>query len=375
LSEQEYSYLSPEIAKTLLQAGLWAVTDRLFPLEGAGLPQTNLQSFREALIQRAIREKMIPMLDSFSRAQALDLGEVPGQLSEVYRIISNSQYTYLRPILAELAERNIPVLLIKGADLDLAVYQQRFPRVMGDIDILVRPPDVPIVIDTLQKQGFMQGTLDKGLLRLVPLTDTERMDLEAGSIELAEYVKLISVPELMPSRKVIQDYLSYWRMAPLQDTFYLVVGYDVHTHLSLEFDLADSWANTRIINFSEAGTCLGQSFTDIAWYLAVRFYHELHLNSAFVMRGFLDVLAVVSRHGGSLDWERLTYIAEKYRISPALYYAFWHINEILPSSVPETVLSTLFPPAADASRGHDWGDFIPRMLGEAQVWPLLKKSP
>lgn len=371
MSKLPYLPSSPEVGKTLLQAGLWAVTNRLFPIPGAGWPDDNPEQFREALIQRAIREKMIPMLDAFSQAHGSGFGDVTRQLTEVFRIISREQYIHLRPVLDDLATRKTPIVLIKGADLDLAVYRKRFPRVMGDIDMLVRPPDVPSVAETFLRHGFVQGKFDKSLVKVVPLTTAEREEFEEGSIELAEYARLVSVPDLTPFEKVINKYLAYWRMMALNDTFYLTVGYDVHIHLSLEIDFGDVWTGLRTIDFPEVGSCLAQGFTDMVWYLAVRFYHELHLNSAFVMRSFLDVLSIIQQYNSDLDWERVAYIADKYRMYPALYYTFWHVNEILGEVVPPAIIDAFYPPKAESSRGHDWGDFIPRFVGEAQVLPIV----
>lgn len=366
---------SPEVGRTLFQAGLQAVTGITFPLDRAGVPDIDPDRFRQLLIQRAVREKMIPMLASSPDVQALGLGDAPAQLTEVYGIISREQYTHLRPVLDALAGRGIPVILIKGADLDLAVYEKRFPRVMGDIDILVRPPDVPAVIEIFQSQGFVQGTLNRSRLEIIPLTDEEREETEDGSIELAEFSRLISVPDLLPYKDVIDRHLAYWRMMPLHGTYYLVIGYDVHIHLSLDLDLQDVWSNLRSIEFPETGSCLAQSFTDMSWYLAARLYHELHMSNASIMRAFLDVLHIVHRKHDAIDWERISFLAGKYKLHPSFYYVFWHVGEILGGVVPHGFLETLCPLRADSERGHDWGDFVPRMLGEVHVAPILRRSP
>lgn len=363
---------SPEVGRTLLQAGLQAATGSTFSIDGAGVPDANPDQFRQMLLKRAVREKMMPMLASYARVDDLGLGDVPERLTEVYGIITREQYAHLRPAMDELARRGIPVLLIKGADLDLAVYEKRFPRVMGDIDILVRPPDAPAVIEVFRSQGFLQGKLDRNLLAILPLTDEEREDLEEDSIELAELSKLIAVPDLLPFRDVIDSHLAYWRMMPLHDTYYLVIGYDVHLHLSLDLDLQDAWTNLRSIDFPETGPCLAQSFTDMAWYLAARLYHELHMSNAAILRAFLDVLLIVHRKHGEIDWDRISFIADKYKLHPSLYYVFWHIREILGGTVPCGLLESLCPLGADAERGHDWGDFVPKMLGEVHVSSILR---
>jgi hypothetical protein len=65
-------------------------------------------------MKRAIREKMMPMLDVFSRSHDLGLGELPAKLSEVFRIISSEHYKHLRPVMDSLANSDAPVVLIKG---------------------------------------------------------------------------------------------------------------------------------------------------------------------------------------------------------------------------------------------------------------------
>jgi hypothetical protein len=245
---------------------------------------------------------------------------------------------------------------------------------MGDIDLLCRPADSAAVSGIFREHGFLHGTLDKGRVELIPLSEEETREFEEGSIELAEFAKLVSVPALLPYRNVIDQHLSYWRMAPLHDTYYLVVGYDLHTHLGLEFDQTDVWRDLRQLDFPGAGPCLGQSYSDMAWYLAVRFYHELHINCAFVMRGFLDVLAILWRHREKIEWDRIVEIAKKYQLQPALYYTFWHVRELGADLVPERFLQQLVPSLSGSGRGHDWGDFMPKFLGEVQCYPLLPRE-
>jgi hypothetical protein len=370
LPEREFSTSSPEVGRTLLQAGLWAATGTKFPIERAGIPDRDADLFRQRLLQRAVREKMMPMLAAFSQAHDLGLGDVPQRLTEVYRLISREEYVHLRPAMDALAARDIPVILIKGADLDLEVYERKFPRVMGDIDLLVRPPDVPAVIETFQSQGFTQGRFDRKLLKIEPYSPEERAEMEDGSIELVEFSKLVAVPDLVPSRDVIDQYLSYWRMVPLQDAYFLVIGYDAHIHLSLDLDLEDAWANLRTIDFPETGPCLAQSFTDMLWYLSARLYHELHMNNAAVMRAFIDVLLIVHTKRDRIDWDRIVSIARRYKLHPSLYYTLWHVDELLPGMIPAEILGSLDPAAAD-ERGHDWGDFMPKFLGGIQISPIL----
>lgn len=372
MTGQGISLAKAEVGTTLLQAGLSSITGRPFTIQSATDISSDLTSFREALVARAVREKMMPMLDAYSRQRDLGLGTVPSRLTEVYRIIAREQYRHLRPALDLLAQREIPVVLIKGGDLDLNVYQKAFPRVMGDIDILIRPPDADQVMDVFRSQGFIQGALNQSRLEIVPLSDAEKAEIEEESIELAEFAKLISVPDLIPLRDVITDHLAYWRMIPLQGDYYLVVGYDIHIHLSLEIDIQDVWCDLRTIESPETGRCFAQSFTDMAWYLTVRFYHELHINNAFVMRSFLDVLAIVFHHHKAIDWERIDRMARKYSLQPALFYCFWHINELIGPLIPSALLESLCPVNTGTERGHDWGDFIPKMLGGVQLTPILK---
>lgn len=367
-----YSITNPVIARTLLQAGLWAATGKSFPICGNGLSQIHRKEFRKALVERSLREKMVPMLATFLRAHESGPSGLPDELSEIFGIISNEHYSHLNPVLGALRELGIPVVLIKGADLDLAVYKRKFPRVMADIDILVRPPDVHAAIDVFRAHGFVQGTFNKALLEITPLSDQERREAESGSIELAEFIKLVPVPALAAFQETIRHHLSpYWRVVSLHDSVYLVVSYDIHLHLSLDFDASDVWHKLRPVDCPELGQCLGQSFTDISWYLATRFYHELHVNSASVMRSFIDVALVTISHAQSIDWNRIELIADKYKLRPSLFYVFWHIGELVPGIVPASFLDFVNPATQSNDRGHDWGDFVPRMLGEVQLSAML----
>ena len=325
-------------------------------------------------MKRAIREKMIPMLAAFASSHDLGLGDAPAQLAKVFRILTREHYRQLRPILEDLERGGVPVVLIKGADLDLTIYRQRLPRVMGDVDVLVRPQDVASVSAAFRSQGFIQGKLDERSFRILPLTEPEKADFEEDSIELAEFSRLSDVRDLVEFDDLIKQYLSYWRMRRLHDSFSVVIGIDVHIHLSLDFDLRDVWVGLRNMDSPEVGRCLAQSFTDMAWYLTLRFYHEHHLNNAAVMRSFLDVLAVILEKHEQIDWDRILFIASRYKLQPALFYTFWHIDQLFQGLIPQTLLDALSPANPGSDRGHDWGDFIPKMLGTVVLAPLASGS-
>jgi hypothetical protein len=359
-------------ARLLLQCGLWAATGRLIEVSGEGRQRPADEEVRTALLARAVREKMVPMVHEYSRHHDLGLGDDPARISTVARLVTEALYEHCRPVLAAVAAAEIKVVLLKGADLDLHVYPQQLPRLMGDVDLLVRPSDAARVAAIFERAGFVQGDLNKPLMRIEPLSAEDKSDLEADRPELYEFAKLVLVPDLAGFADVIDRYLQDRRFIVLGGDVYLALGYDVHVNLAPDFDLRDVWSDLREIAFPGVGTTLlGQSFADMLWYLASRMYHEILLLDEPGMRYFVDTVALTHHFLQSISWERVVAMCNRYKLHPSLFSTFWHINELLGPVIPAAVIDSCRPGTVEGDRGHDWGDFTPKMLGEVAIHPLL----
>lgn len=362
---------TPVLSRLLLAAGLWVATGRRFD----DLIPQNFDPGADGnrLIELAIREKMIPMLDSFSRATALDLGEVPSRLTSVFAEVSALHYRQLEGIIQNLRTQEIEIALLKGGDLDLSIYGAALPRSMSDLDILVRPVEVAAVEAALAAAGFQQGIFDRKSLTIRTISEEVKHEAEAGKAELVEYGKAVRLRDIASFRTEILRYFgpeSHHRMVALDRDVYVFVALDVHVNLAEGFEVEDAWHQMREITLPGGTPTLGQALTDLVWFLAVRLYHETLLDNRPTLRAFVDIAAVLEKFAAEIDWSYLLFIAKKYKLQPSLYFVLWHVNEVLGDVVPAATLKELDPLGSTSDRSHDWGDFVPKMLGELSVHPL-----
>jgi hypothetical protein len=262
-------------------------------------------------------------------------------------------------------------MLLKGGDLDLTVYPGELSRTMSDLDIMVKAPAVPAVRETFAEAGYVQGELDLDDVIVRPYDAASRAALEADQSELVDFLKVVPLPELAPLRDSLGPYYDEDRLLLVGNEAYCVLAYDVHTNLSVGFDARESWRQARTIQLPDGTAVYAQNRSDMLWFLAARLYHEVMLHTRHAMRYFVDVVAILHNLREEIDWDRILEMAYKYKLHPSLYYVFWHVNEILGEVVPREVLAAchLMNPSAD--RTHDWGDFVPKMLGEISIDPLL----
>jgi hypothetical protein len=365
------------VRRVLLQAGLWVASGRLLQVvEGGAVPRLD-EPERRSLIDCAIRERLVPMLAEFSRHYHLDLGDVPERISAIYRLANAVLYQHLAPVLAVLRDSGIKPVLLKGADLGLNVYPENLPRFMLDVDLLIRPTDVALVESAFKLSGFVQGVVDKHLLTIEPPTPEEMAKLESDRQELCPFTKLVLVPELSQYAEVVEEFLSHCPFVVLGKDVFLAISYDVHLTLAVDFDVRDVWHELREINFPGDHPLYAQSFTDMFWYYATKMYHELMLLDERAMRYFVDTVAIVARRSEMIDWQRVVKVCDKYRFHPSLFFTLWHVSELLGPVVPPWVVEACRPQGIDSDRGHDWGDFVPKMLGELAISPMLvsKEGP
>lgn len=364
---------SSDLPRLLLKAGLWAATGRMFEEVGGSVAELKAEPVRSALVSLAVREKMIPMLEAFSRHQGWDLGPLPTRLTTVFEQVSSQHYRELSSVVRLLGSQGIGIALLKGGDLDLSVYGTEVPRSMSDLDFLVRPMDLPSVEVALATAGFRQGVFDRENLSTRTVAEDVKQEVEAGKAELVEFGKIVLLPELSSLREEIGSQFgpaSHHRMVVLGRDVYVYVALDVHVNLAEGFALEDAWRGMREVSLPDGATLLGQSFTDMVWFLAARLYHETLLDGRATVRAFVDIVAVLNRYADRIDWGRLLEIGNKYKLQPSLFFVLWHVNELLGPVAPDWLLKALDPRGPTSDRSHDWGDFVPKMLGELTIHPL-----
>lgn len=189
----------PSPRRLLFQAGAWTALD-LPPLPREELAPWLLSPASE-LLAVALEEKSIPTLDHFARAHDLDLGPDLAGLAAAFKIVSDRLYVRAAPILTELSQAGIPMMLLKGGDVDLSLFRGEPPRTMFDLDFMIPPPAVPRVEETFREFGFEQGLYDAQRLCIVPIPEDQKAELQAGDFELLDFVKIEKAGELDPRQR------------------------------------------------------------------------------------------------------------------------------------------------------------------------------
>lgn len=365
-----------ESTKMLLAAGLWSITGQIPPelevkWDGEALGS---EAARQQLIAQACQHKTLPMLVRYAEARGYALPEPAASLMRIVEANLKRQRESLERAVRDLAAREIPVLLLKGSDLGLTVYPATLPRSMYDIDLLIKPPDLPAATKVLENMGYIQADVDQRGLRLRPLTQAEKYAIESRHYEVAAFSRFIKLPELRGLDPKHQDlYQRFWARV-VDDEVYVLQQFDVHFNVSLSIDLADVWRSPRALELPSGQPTRGQSAAACLWFLMPRTYHEIMRSGACMMRTFLDVTAVLYTLHASLDWDELLAMARKYKLGPPIFYGLWHadalLRHVLPDVVPAPVLEALRPDRLGPDRVNDWGDFMPRLLGQATVCAL-----
>jgi hypothetical protein len=349
--------------RLFLAAGLATVTGsvpsalRLDPAELSSL-------LIDELLHTALAQKMLPML--VRAAAQVGLTELPSifrDINEIYRRKMQALYQDVAVILPGLQAVDVDVLLLKGSDLALSSYPGDLPRMMADIDLIVRPPDLAAATRVFESEGYLQGRVNMEQLTVVELSAAEKHAIESNHYELAPFIRLRSLgrPE-QHHRKVIQERLHDAFFVVVGDRWYFGEGFDLHFNVSDDIALEDVWDQVRIVTLPDGTSVKAQSATNLVWFTLARAYHETMFESAPPIRHFIDVLAVVNAHHQAVDWDRLAYVARKYQLFPSLFYFLSHARELLGRVVPDWILEVSNPGATGVDRYHDWGDPIPKLL-------------
>jgi hypothetical protein len=102
-----------------------------------------------AAAELALSLPLAPLLDDAVRARWIELRDAARRRAE------NAE-AELRRIVEALTRRGITPLLYKGLDFDALCYPTGFRRSFNDIDLIVRPEDVPAAADALFAEDYEQ---------------------------------------------------------------------------------------------------------------------------------------------------------------------------------------------------------------------------
>jgi Uncharacterised nucleotidyltransferase len=298
----------------------------------------------------ARRAQMIPMLNHFlgPDGDSATAGVLPA-MAAIYEVTLRKHLEGLRPLLAALKPQRIPVMILKGADLAISCYPRGLGRSARDIDLLVHRADLAAAEQIFRAQGFVQGSVNRRRMTVMPLPAATKHELERDHYELLPLMKLSRVPELDHLRRFLP---MVWRdpLIVRNGRVHFVLNYDVHFNLAGGVHAEDSWVRPRRVELARGRSILAQAPSRLFWFIAARLYHETMRSRRGALRGLIDVLACVSRFRRVLDWDDVLFLADKYRVHLALLRVAQTADTVAEELIPGQVIDRLLRRVARSER-------------------------
>ena len=325
-----------------------------------------------ALLQ-AIRphKKLLPMLDRMLREVPEVAQTMPGlaahasTFTEAVRVINSFTFAEAHDVARHLGEHAPLTQFFKGIQL-CTYYDRDLVRSMWDIDLISSLDTLDHAVSALQAAGYEQGYMQEPTLvesggsvrlNLTPTRGSSVRWIRDNHHQLHPFFKLLDVTGRAPNE-------SLWPRKILRhgERVYLLLDIDLH------FNLASGMAQEDVFfgdarPFELSGEQLpGVSAEIYVFFLCGRTYYEPIAFRGRDIRYFVDLMTILSKFKGDLDWDRVFYLGEKYGSFAALYYGLMHANRLSDGQlVPERVIARAGRDLL-ANRKYDLGDFMPRLL-------------
>ena len=223
---------------------------------------------------------------SFYWSQARNMQRF-GRLKEVLRVFTFEQ---------------IPIIALKGAALAELVYPQMGLRPMADVDLLVHEEDLTKAEQLLVSLGFHANERNH-------------------SREWYRMHHHHLVPYVSRDRSLMIEL--HHRLIPLG------------APIAISND--DLWERSRPVDITQE-SCRILSPEDFLIHLSLHLAVDSYIGK---MRVLYDLAETIKHYQKEIDWDQLINIANGYRISKYLYYAFWLAKGTVRAGVPSPVLDIL----------------------------------
>jgi len=235
-------------------------------------------------------------------------------------------------LIALLAREGVDAITHKGIALVHTVYPDIGLRPMADIDLLIRPADLPTAKHVLRKAGYR--------------TPGETMEAE----------------------EAFRGYLHFVRNSIIIDLHWELANYTRFEGI-VEVDHHGLWNRARP---AVAGNALGLMLSpeDMLLHLAL----HVTLGSEFGrLIWYTDVDAVLRRFAHELDWDRIVEEATQWRVAALLGYTLQVCQESFESPAPTAVLTRLLPGRLrmgllDACIGTTWPPNLSGQVGDSRIY-------
>ncbi|HEU5227211.1 MAG TPA: nucleotidyltransferase family protein [Ktedonobacteraceae bacterium] len=221
-------------------------------------------------------------------------------------------------VFAALNSANIPLMVLKGADIAMTCYPQPDLRYFDDVDLMVRPEDLAATMAILERLGYSYH-------------QEYRFEEISGQRSGFVYAKLVAAG---------------------------YVVFEVHTaphanELGVTFNVADLWQRARPVTLHGVQVhAMGPEdlLLFLCWHYRSHFFERLIW--------LYDVAILLLAYGSQLDWNLLYHLARRQGMLASIYYALGWCQQLFDVVLPpEAQLERFAPP-----RYVQW--LITHLIGE-----------
>lgn len=224
----------------------------------------------------------------------------------------------LKSVLEAFEVAQIPVMVLKGADLAATLYPRPELRHFGDVDLMVQPKDLAAVQGILETSGYYYH---------------QEYRFEAVSKQRAGFVYV---------KKVSAGYLVF----------------EIHTsphsnELGISFDTLQLWKRARSITIASSNV-YGMGLEDLLLYLC--WHYRSHTFSRLIW--LYDIALTLVRYADQLDWALVRRLADTQGLSGTLYFSAHLCEEVFHITLPGDAQIEMRKPSAYVQ----W--LIARLIGD-----------
>ena len=252
-------------------------------------------------------------------------------------------FKHLWVILQTLQKQEIPVVLLKGADLARSLYPEPGLRWMTDLDLLVQPAQFEHALSLLNSFGYYEylPEASPGLDRLIS--------------HHAHLVKKDKIPIFLELHKALISTQAFRYAVPM-DWFWQ------------NLETCVLWGNNPISGTQNDVYILNPTANLL--FLAAHLMLQ-HGGENVSLRWLLDLQRLVKYRGDEIDWQALITQANLFGWSSALGAALEAVNGCFATPLPEGLISSLQAQmSTNDAIVHLKAEHAPTRL--MQVWKILR---
>ncbi len=230
---------------------------------------------------------------------------------EAITAITNEIYfTHLKTVLRDLSKHQIPVVLLKGADLAHSIYPNPALRPMSDLDLLVNEKDFKSALKLVNESGFHEY-----LPEVIP-----------------DFNRLISHHAHLKKESSIGVVL---------ELHWILIATPAFRHsVSMQWFWENLEPKTEWKHIESSGNILGLNPTANMMYLSA---HQIiqHGGENASLRWMLDLHRLIVCRNSEINWQQLAFQSNVFGWSSALKTALKSIEEMFGTPLPSGFYSKL----------------------------------